>query len=199
MRTASLRRNIVRLATAGVLSLATLGGIAAVAAPAASAAPADCAYNPGGRGGYGSYVDGLALNQMDWEQDLANAINSYRASKGLRSLAYSRTLARPAMWASLDSYNRGFSPSNHVDTRGMGIAQRVQFCSGYTGFVGEINYWGTGSQAYTGWQAALTWWKNSPGHNAWLLNAQATTFSVQMAYEGETRTRAHYTVVFGDH
>lgn len=73
MRSTNLRRNIVRLVTAGVLSLASLGGIAAVAAPAASAAPADCAYNPGGRGGYGSYVDGLALDQMDWEQDLANA------------------------------------------------------------------------------------------------------------------------------
>ncbi|RTL65760.1 MAG: CAP domain-containing protein [Pseudonocardiaceae bacterium] len=199
MRSTNLRRNIVRLVTAGVLSLASLGGIAAVAAPAASAAPADCAYNPGGRGGYGSYVDGLALDQMDWEQDLANAINSYRASKGLRPLTYSRTLARPSMWASLDSYARGFSPSDHVDTRGMGIAQRVQFCSGYTGFVGEINYWARGSQAYTGWQAALNWWKNSPGHNAWLLNARATTFAVGLAYEGETRTRTHYTVVFGDH
>jgi len=199
MRTAPLRRTAVRLAAATVLSIASIGGIAAVAAPAASAAPADCAYNPGGRGGYGSYVDGLALDHMDWEIDVANAINSYRASKGLKALTYSRTLARPSMWASLDSHARGFSPSNHVDSRGMGIAQRVQFCSGYTGFVGEINYQGNGSTAWTGPQAAVNWWKGSPGHNAWLLNAQAKTFAVGLAYEGADRHRAHYTVVFGDH
>jgi uncharacterized protein YkwD len=194
-----MRTTLLRLATATVLSFASIGGLAAVAAPAASAAPADCAYNPGGRGGYGSYVDGLALDHMDWEIDVANAINSYRASKGLKPLTYSRTLARPSMWASLDSHKRGFSPSNHVDSRGMGIAQRVQFCSGYTGFVGEINYQGNGGVNWTGPQAAVNWWKGSPGHNAWLLNAQAKTFAVGLAYEGDNRTRAHYTVVFGDH
>ena len=186
-------------ATARVLTAAVISGAAvfAVAAPA-SAAPADCAYNPGGRGGYGSYVDELALDHRDWEIELANAINEYRAQNGLSALAYSRTLARPAMWASLDSHARGSSPADHIDTRGMNIPQRVEFCSGYTGYVGEINYWWQGGEGTT-WQSALAWWKQSPGHNKWLLDRQATTFAVGLAYEGDDRSRTHYTVVFGDH
>ncbi|GAA1294468.1 hypothetical protein GCM10009609_74750 [Pseudonocardia aurantiaca] len=188
-----LNRKVARALTATVV-----GGAAvfAVAAPA-SAAPADCTYNPGGRGGLGSYVDGLALDHRDWEIDLANAINTYRAQNGLAGLTYSRTLARPAMWASLDSYNRGSSPANHIDSRNMNIPQRVQFCSGYTGYVGEITYWGRGTGAT--WQSALAWWKSSPTHNNWMLDRRSKTFAVAMAYEGEDRRRAHYTVVFGDH
>lgn len=190
----SLLRNMARVLTTAVVSGAA---VFTLAAPV-SAAPADCAYNPNGRGGYGSYVDGLALDQRDWEADLANAINAYRTQNGLSALTYSRTLARPAMWASLDSHNRGFSPANHIDTRGMGIPQRVEFCSGYTGYVGEINYWGHGGD-FPKWQSALAWWKQSPGHNKWLLDRQSKTFAVGMAYEGEDRHRAHYTVNFGDH
>ncbi|MGH3976467.1 MAG: CAP domain-containing protein, partial [Pseudonocardiaceae bacterium] len=87
---------------------------------------------------------------------------------------------------------------DHVDTRGMGVPQRVQFCSGYTGYVGEINYWGWGRPGATV-EAAMNFWKNSPGHNRWLLDRQSTMFAVGMAYEGVNIDRAHYTVVFGDH
>jgi uncharacterized protein YkwD len=186
--------NVARVVTAIVVSGAA---VFALAGPA-SAAPADCAYNPEGRGGYGSYVDELALDHRDWEIELADAINAYRAENGLPALMYSRTLARPAMWASLDSYYRGFSPANHIDTRGMNVPQRVEFCSGYTGYIGEINYWGWGGEAPK-WQSALAWWKQSPGHNTWLLDPQSKTFAVGMSYEGEDRHRAHYTVLFGDH
>ncbi|QJY49865.1 CAP domain-containing protein [Pseudonocardia broussonetiae] len=184
-------KKIAQLTVGGFLAAGLMAGLATPA----SAAPRDCAYM-----GYGSYVDGLALDHRDDEVVLANAINAYRAQHGLRPLTYSRTLARPAMWASLDSYNRGFSPSNHVDTRGMGVAQRVEFCSGYTGYLGEINYWGTGTSQWVSPTAALNWWKNSPGHNARLLDPNATTFAVGQAYQGyPTITRAHYTVVFGNH
>lgn len=194
MSNISLLRNVARVLTAIMVSGAS---VFALAAPA-SGAPADCAYNPDGRGGYGSYVDGLALDQRDWEMELANEINAYRTQNGLPTLTYSRTLARPAMWASLDSYNRGVSPADHIDTRGMGIPQRVEFCSGYTGYIGEINYWGWGGDSPK-WQSALAWWKQSSGHNKWLLDRQSTTFAVAMAYEGDDRHRAHYTVNFGDH
>jgi uncharacterized protein YkwD len=103
------------------------------------------------------------------------------------------------MWASLDSYARGFSPSNHVDTRGMDVRTRVEYCSSYRGgYLGEINYWGTGV-SYAKWQSALAWWKQSPGHNALMLSTTYTKMAVGLAYEGEDRHRAHYTVVFGDH
>ncbi|GAA2540774.1 CAP domain-containing protein [Pseudonocardia hydrocarbonoxydans] len=192
MSVATRIRRIAQLTLGGILAAGLMAGLATPA----SAAPRDCAYM-----GYGSYVDGLALDHRDGEVVLANAINAYRAQHGLRPLTYSRTLARPAMWASLDSFNRGFSPSNHIDTRGMNVAQRVQFCSGYTGYLGEINFWGYGSSpSYSSPEAALNWWKNSPGHNARLLDPNATTFAVGQAYNGyPTIDRAHYTVVFGDH
>lgn len=195
MNITTVTRAVGRTLTATVLVGAATLGLAGTA----TAAPADCTYNPGGRGGYGTYLDKIAVDHRDWEIDLANGINAYRAQKGLPALRVSRQMARSAMWASLDSYNRGTSPADHVDTRGMGIAQRVQFCSGYTGYVGEINYFGRGGHAYTSPQAALNWWKNSPGHNARLLDPKAKTFGVGLAYEGDDRRRAHWTVVFGDH
>jgi uncharacterized protein YkwD len=166
--------------------------------PTAKVDPAQCAYNPGGRGGYGSYVDGLALDQRDWEQDLANAINAYRAQNKLPALRYSRTLARPAMWESLDSYNRGFS--NSVDSRGMNIPTRVQYCSGYTGYIGEITYFSK-NIAGAKWQRALDSWKANPGTNKWLLDRRSTVFAVGMAYGNNDTDRmpAYYTVDFGDH
>jgi uncharacterized protein YkwD len=187
-------------AAARVLTITAICGASVLGVTAtASAAPADCSYNPGGRGGYGTYLDKIAIDQRDWEIDVFNTINTYRGQHGLPALTFSRTLARPAMWASLDSYTRGFSPSNHIDTRGMNVPQRVQFCSGYTGYLGEINYWATGSTAWTGPQAAVNWWKNSPGHNARMLDPNARYMAVGLAYEGDDRHRAHYTVVFGDH
>jgi uncharacterized protein YkwD len=187
-------------AAARVLTITAICGASVLGVTAtASAAPADCTYNPGGRGGYGTYLDKIAVDQRDWEIDVFNQINTYRAQRGLPALAFSRTLARPAMWASLDSYNRGISPADHIDSRGMNVSQRVEFCSGYTGYVGEINYWGKGSTSYTGPTAAVTWWKNSPGHNARMLDPRATKMAVGLAYEGDDRHRAHYTVVFGDH
>jgi uncharacterized protein YkwD len=191
----SISTSIKRIAQLTAGTVLAAGLMAGLATPA-SAAPQDCNYM-----GYGSYVDGLALDHRDGEVVVANAINAYRAQHGLRPLTYSRTLARPAMWASLDSFNRGYSPGNHVDTRGMGIAQRVQFCSGYTGYVGEINFWGHGSSpSYSSPEAAMNFWRNSPGHNALLLDPRATTFAVGQAYNGyPVIDRAHYTVVFGDH
>jgi uncharacterized protein YkwD len=198
-RTTIMRRVIAPLAACVI---AVLGASLTHSSPVA-AAPADCAYNPGGKGGLGSRVDRLALDQMDWEITVFNAINTYRKDNSLAALPYSRTLARPAMWASLDSYNRGESPKDHVDTRKMGIKQRVEFCSSYRGgWVAEINFWGQGSGAglekFTGPDAAMNFWKNSPGHNALLLSKEAKSMAVGLAYEGDDRRRAHYTVVFGD-
>jgi uncharacterized protein YkwD len=192
----SIRRITTRtLATA--VAAATLSGVLTVATTGtASAAPADCAYM-----GYNSRPDQLAVRMDSVEQGLANSINAYRAQRGLPALRNSTILARAAMWASLDDARRGFAPSNHVDSRGMGIAQRVHYCTGYTGPIGEINYWGYGGGPKNNYNgsgpAALAWWKNSPGHNALLLSTQFTTFGVAWAYLGVNAERGFWTVEFG--
>lgn len=194
--TSTLTRTVARL-----VAVVTLGGAAVLGITStASAAPADCTYNPGGRGGYGTYLDKIAVDQRDWEIDVFNMINNYRAQNGLPRLAFSRQLARPAMWASLDSYYRGKSPADHIDSRGMNVRQRVQYCSGYTGgYLAEINYYAWGGGTGTTPAGAVNWWKNSPGHNAIMLSRSAKYMAVGLAYAGEDRNRTHYTVVFGDH
>lgn len=162
---------------------------------------ADCAYDPQGRGGFGSYVDGLALDVRDWEAELTDAINGFRKENGVPELTYSRQLARPAMWASLDDFNRGDGPigARHLDSRGMDVPTRVQHCSGYEGAIYEIAYFGKNQQAAT-WQSAFAFW-TTHSRDA-LLDPSYTTFSgAQMAYGGDDvhRNPAYYTLLLGDH
>jgi uncharacterized protein YkwD len=162
---------------------------------------ADCAYNPEGRGGYGSYVDGLALDVRDWELDMTNAINEFRKNNGVPALTYSRQLARPAMWASLDDFNRGDGPigAEHRDSRGMDVPARVKYCSGYEGAIYEVAYFGTNVEAAK-WQSAFEFFKTH-SRDA-LLDPSYTTFSgVQMAYGGDdvNRNPAYYTLLLGNH
>jgi uncharacterized protein YkwD len=151
--------------------------------------------------GYGSAPDKLGLQFDTEERALANAINAYRAQNGKAALRESAILARPTMWASLDDARRGIAPSDHIDTRGMGPAQRADFCAGYKGAIGEINYWGFGggtlNNDFGKWQAALDWWKKSAPHNALLLSTAYTTFSVARAYIGVNAEKCFWTVDFG--
>lgn len=194
--TITRRRTTRRALTTAVATAVLSGGLAVATTLPASAAPADCNYL-----GYLSGPDRLGLQFDTSEQWVATNINAYRAQNGRPALRVSSVLARPTMWMSLDSARRGFSPSNHIDTRGMGPAQRAQFCSGYTGAIGEIDYWGYGggtlNNYYGSGQAALAWWKGSAPHNALLLSTAYTTFSVQWAYIGVNGERGFWTVDFG--
>ena len=194
----STRRRITARTLAAALAVS--GGLAMATPASAAVAPQDCNYM-----GYNSGPDRLGLQFDRQEQWMADQINAYRASKGVPTLRVSDQLRRPTMWGALDSATRKDNkPVDHTDTRGMGPMDRAKFCGNYTGTViGEIKYWGrggAGGNANGLGPAALAWWKNSPGHNARLLDPNATTFAVGQAYQGyPTITRAHYTVVFGNH
>lgn len=178
-------------------AVASLGALTLVTASPASAAPADCNYM-----GYQSGPDQLGLQFDPQEQKMFDAINDYREDNGVPALTVSDQLRRPAMWVSVDSANRGFAPSNHVDTNGMGVAERAEYCGGYTGLVGENNYyrWGDGLSYANAVEPALEWWQQSPPHNAALLNADYTTAAVGFAYIGVDAEESQYwTVIFGDH
>ena len=195
--TSSRRTTPRRLATA-VATTVLSGGLVLVPATAASAAPEDCAYM-----GYGSYPDQLGLQWDVDEQWMADTINAYRTSNGLAALAPSEPLRRPTMWGALDSATRtDGQPVSHTDTRGMGPAERAEFCGGYTGPIGEIKYWGEGGTSedpyyYGSGPAALAWWQQSPGHNALLLSPDYTTFGVAWAYQGVNAEQGYWTVMFG--
>lgn len=179
------------LAAAAALSLTPL----LFTAPTA-AAPEDCAYM-----GYGSGPDTLGLQFDPQEQKMFDAINQYRAENGVPPLVPSDTLRRAAMWTALDSVTALGRPSpTHVDSRGMDMVQRTQYCSGYTGALWEINYGRTGGSYSNSVQPALDWWKQSAGHNAILLDPRTRTAAVGLAYNGHDAEILYvYVVVFGDH
>jgi uncharacterized protein YkwD len=194
--TSSAHRRSARTIPAAVATALMAGGLVLVPAGAAVAAPEDCAYM-----GYGSGPDQLGLQWDVDEQWVADNINAYRTQNGLAALAPSEPLRRPTMWGSLDSATRTDNqPVSHTDSRGMGPAERAQFCGGYTGPIGEIKYWGSGGDNgnyFGSGPAALEWWKNSPGHNALLLSPDYTTFGVGWAYLGENAETGFWTVMFG--
>lgn len=169
-------------------------GAGTAAADTAAAVPhsAPCTINPSPR------INEIHIDQRDTELHVMNLINQYRVANGVPALRAERNLQRAAQWASVDSYFLGYSPSSHVDSHGRGIGPRVQAC-GYTNarLVGEINFWGYGGASYAGPEAALRFWKNSPGHNYWLLNRNVTSIGVGLAYDGDDRHRQHWTVNFG--
>jgi uncharacterized protein YkwD len=173
-----------------------LTAMAVLTAAPTSAAPEDCAYM-----GFGSGPDSLGLQFDPQEQGLFDAINAYRASNGVAALAPSDALRRPAMWASLDSVSTlGKAAPGHIDSRGMNMQQRVQHCSGYTGRLAEINYEHRGGSYGNSVQPALDWWKQSPTHNAIILDPNYTTAAVGLAYNGvDAEILYVWTVVFGDH
>ena len=194
--TSSRRRTL----TAALATVVLSGGLVLVAAPA-SAAPQDCHYM-----GYGSGPDQLGLQFDVDEQWVFDEINAYRAQNGLAALTVSEQLRRPTMWGSLDSATRtdGGSKTSHTDSRGMGISQRAEFCGGYTGLIGEIKYWGEGGNSddpyyYGSRRAALEGWKNSPPHNALMLDPDFKTAAVGWAYLGVNAEEGFWTVMFGDH
>ncbi|MGH3751166.1 MAG: CAP domain-containing protein [Pseudonocardiaceae bacterium] len=120
-------------------------------------------------------------------------INAFRAKHGRPALRLTSRLNRPAAWASNDSAQRGFSPSNHIDSLGRDIPTRLRQC-GYTGYrrASEVNYYGWGGRGSGA--AAVAWWKNSPPHRAALLNPRVTAIGIARAATG----KVHWTVNMGD-
>jgi uncharacterized protein YkwD len=137
--------------------------------------------------------DWTALFLDSEEKGLLNQINAYRKANGRRDLSPNDVYNWPAAWASNDSALRGFSPSNHIDSLGRDVPTRMNQCTAFRNeHVGEINYWGQGGN-FTTAAAALAWWKQSPLHNALLLNP--TFRSVGLA-KATKDAKAHWTVVF---
>ena len=137
---------------------------------------------------------GRAVALDNEERATLNLINAFRAERGLPGLVHTAWLSRPAAWASNDSAQRGFSPSNHVDSLGRNVRTRLQQCD-YTGYgrASEINYYGWGGGRGSG-AAAFAWWKNSPPHRAAMLDPLVTAIGIARASTNKT----HWTVNMGD-
>lgn len=118
-------------------------------------------------------------------------INNHRAANGRAALAEQSQLTAAADRHSQDQATNNFS--SHTGSDGSTIEQRITQ-SGYPWRAwGENIYWNSGDGAAN---AAFTWWRNSSGHNANMLNANFTEIGIARARSASTGTW-YWTTTFG--
>lgn len=108
-------------------------------------------------------VSSSLLIQTSAELNLLSLINTYRQQNNLPALIWSQGLKKPAAWLSNDlSSHNTFS---HTDSLGRDPATRITQCGYIWTSYAENIYMGSNDP-----QAVFTAWKNSPVHNANMLN-----------------------------
>src|SRR5438876_4380272 len=135
-------------------------------------------------------ADGASLDGS--EQDLVARINSFRASRGLPTLAVSDTLTTAAKWMSLDMGARDYFAHTSLD--GRSPTQRM-YDAGYPAF----GTW-TGEDlaaGYTTTADVLNGWINSPAHYAVLVNPQYHAIGVGRGYTTGSTYGWYWTADFG--
>lgn len=108
-------------------------------------------------------------------------INQYRTQHGLTQLEISVELTRASDWLSVDMASHNYF--SHSDRYGRTFSQRVnEFMETSGRTMGENIAAGNESA-----QATFEQWKNSPGHNANMLNSKFLKIGIARAYlEGST-------------
>ncbi len=125
------------------------------------------------------------------EATFVQLINAYRAENGLGSVALSQSLSVAADVHSVDLATNNFF--NHTGSDG-GIFVDRMAAAGYPDPTrgGEIIYAGSASAA-----EALTGWKNSPSHNAAMLDPNYTAVGIARAYNPGSDYQWYWTGTFG--
>jgi uncharacterized protein YkwD len=119
----------------------------------------------------------------DMHLAMYEALNEYRVANGLSPLIYSKTLEAAADAQAVDLWQRSFFA--HVNPDGENPGQRAVaagFCHEY---VGENLAAGQNTL-----EKAMTAWKNSPGHNANML--QPAYIYVGVSYSVDTNGRYYW-------
>jgi cysteine-rich secretory family protein len=135
-------------------------------------------------------AEGASLDGV--EQDLVARINTFRAARGLPTLAVSDTLTAAAKWMSLDMGSRNYFAHTSLD--GRSPTQRMAD-AGYPAF----GTW-TGEDlaaGYTSTADVLNGWINSPAHYAILVNPQYRAIGVGRGYAAGSKYGWYWTADFG--
>src|SRR3972149_7072068 len=125
------------------------------------------------------------------EQAFLTLINNYRTQNGLGTFSLNTELTNAADWMSNDmAVNNYFS---HTDSLGRDPFQRMAaFGYSYNTWKGENLAAGPDTA-----QGALDLWKNSPGHNANMLNANFKVIGIARVYGAGTTYGWYWTNDFG--
>ena len=135
-------------------------------------------------------VSAAAIALDTEESAFLTLINGYRAANGAPALAISYTLTKSSAWKSHDlGANSYFA---HDDLNRTWI-QRIAAC-GYTasGYIGENI-----AAGYVSAQAVFDAWRNSPGHNANMVNATYRAIGIGREYVGGSPYGWYWTTDFG--
>jgi len=134
---------------------------------------------------------GAEAAQDSQEQAFLTLINNYRAQNGLGTLSLNTQLNNSSEWMSGDmGANNYFS---HTDSLGRDPFQRMAaFGYNYNTWKGENLAAGVDTA-----QAAFNLWKNSPGHNANMLNPNFKVMGIARAYTAGSTYGWYWTNDFG--
>jgi uncharacterized protein YkwD len=135
-------------------------------------------------------VDAASIALDPEERAFLTLINSYRSANGAPPLAISYTLTKSSAWKSHDMGANGYFGHDDLNRT---WSQRVHDC-GYTasGYIGENI-----AAGYVTAQAVFDAWKNSPDHNANMLNGSYRAIGIGREYVPAAPYGWYWTTDFG--
>ena len=138
-----------------------------------------------------STLDIRALGAEQEEAVFLQLINEYREQNGLPVLAINSYLQTASQWLSEDMANKNYF--SHTDSLGRDAFQRMaDFGYDLSTFKGENIAAGYATAA-----SVMEGWKNSPGHNANMLNSNYRVIGIGLAYEESSNYGWYWTTDFG--
>jgi uncharacterized protein YkwD len=126
------------------------------------------------------------------EQAFVSLINAYRLQNGAEALQVSAALTQSSQWMSADMADKNYF--SHTDSKGRDPFTRMA-AFGYplaSEYEGENIACGNATAEDT-----FTQWKNSPAHNANMLDANYLMIGVGRAYNASSTYGWYWTTDFG--
>jgi uncharacterized protein YkwD len=135
---------------------------------------------------------GIASPQVGQdEQALLDLINAHRVDNGLSPLSISPTLTDAALWMSRDMAEKDYF--SHTDSLGRDPFQRMaDFGYNYNTWKGENLAAGSDTP-----QMTFQLWRESPGHNANMLNSNFVVVGLAKAYGPSSTYGWYWAAEFG--
>jgi len=135
---------------------------------------------------------GIAGPQLGQDEEaLLDLINAHRVENGLSPLSISPTLTDAALWMSRDMGEKDYF--SHTDSLGRDPFQRMaDFSYNYNAWKGENLAAGSDTA-----QLTFQLWRDSPGHNANMLNANFVVVGLAKAYDSDSTYRWYWSADFG--
>ncbi len=135
------------------------------------------------------------------ELQFLSLINTYRAQHGLTKLVLGQHLDAAAQHHALDLATRNYFSHYTLGTNASPKDRLIAH-----GYPAGSTYWG--ENIYAGYgtvngvdqasaQAAFTWWKNSPGHNANMLNPNFRAIGIDRQYNANSTYKYYWVTDFG--